>query len=144
VEAQSATAGFFRAVIASQSGAGEAIGIRFWLQDARPLVSRHELDGDRSQPGQAVLGICAPRRRANQPQRTPLRAQHNIYTMSDFIKKSDVARIDYSNIRKTWGPGPEDVGITGRKRISKRARGREINGILETQRDKIFTSPYAK
>jgi hypothetical protein len=52
--------------------------------------------------------------------------------------------IDYSNIRKTWGPGPEDVGITGRKRISKRARGREINGILETQRDKIFTSPYAK
>ena len=63
------------------------------------MVSRHELDGDRSQPGQAVLGIPVPRRRANQPQRTPLRAQHNIYTMSDFIKKSDVAKICNVSIR---------------------------------------------
>ncbi len=63
------------------------------------MVSRHELDGDRSQPGQAVLGIPVPRRRANQPQRTPLLAQHNIYTMSDFIKKSDVARIASVSIR---------------------------------------------
>jgi len=52
--------------------------------------------------------------------------------------------IDYYNIRKTWSGGPDDVGIMGRKRISKRDRGREINGNLETQKDKMFLSPYAK
>lgn len=62
-------------------------------------MSRHELDGFRSEPGQAVLGIHAPRGRANQPQRTSLRAQHNICTMSDFIKKSDVAKIGSVSIR---------------------------------------------
>ena len=85
-EALGAPAGFSRVVIASQSGTDEAIGIRFWFQDARPLVSRHELDGDRSQPGQAVLGIHAPMGRANQPQRTPLRAQHIANHASSFYE----------------------------------------------------------
>lgn len=47
----------------------------------------------------AASGIHAPWARANQPPREPRRAKHTIPKMSDFIKKSDVAKIGSVSIR---------------------------------------------